>query len=157
MRGEAVTEFMEYLSGPDFIVGVLASGEIAYAQNTQPTEDVHVTVKVSVAKIISEAYLDLENVYKEIDEKGLPTVTTTQDGCFAGVVAGKWTARKLGTLTLKSGNTTVTYDGVNNRSFTLDSLKNPNSLTLKIGSTTVVYDGSSAKTFEIPDGSGVSY
>lgn len=37
------------------------------------------------------------------------------------------------------------------------ALKNPNALTVKIGNTTVTYDGSAAKTVEIADGSEVSY
>lgn len=37
------------------------------------------------------------------------------------------------------------------------ALKNPNALTVKIGDTSVTYDGSAAKTVEIADGSEVSY
>lgn len=37
------------------------------------------------------------------------------------------------------------------------ALKNPNTLTIKIGDTTVTYDGSEAKSVEIFDGSEVSY
>ena len=37
------------------------------------------------------------------------------------------------------------------------ALKNPHSLTIKIGNTTVTYDGSAAKTVEIADGTEVSY
>lgn len=37
------------------------------------------------------------------------------------------------------------------------ALKNPNALTIKIGDTTVTYDGSSAQTVEIADGTEVSY
>lgn len=37
------------------------------------------------------------------------------------------------------------------------ALKNPNALTIKIGDTTVTYDGSAAKTVTIADGSEVAY
>ena len=37
------------------------------------------------------------------------------------------------------------------------ALKNPNALTIKIGNTTVTYDGSAAKTVTIADGSEVAY
>lgn len=37
------------------------------------------------------------------------------------------------------------------------ALKNPNALTIKIGSTTVTYDGSEAQTVTIDDGTEVSY
>ena len=37
------------------------------------------------------------------------------------------------------------------------ALKNPNALTIKIGDTTVTYDGSAAKTVTIVDGSEVAY
>ena len=37
------------------------------------------------------------------------------------------------------------------------TLPNPNALTIKIGNTTVTYDGSAAKTVEIADGTEVAY
>lgn len=153
-------KFSEYLTGPDFTVGVLSSGETAYVQDSQPTEDVHVTVKVSVAKIIPEAYLDLKNVYLEIDKRGLPdlnTGTISNYGLTPYFSADGWSTHHPTTLTLNFGGQTTKYDTFTDRTLTVDSLKNPNALTLKLGSTTVVYDGSSAKTFEIPDGSEVSY
>lgn len=152
MGAGVTTNFLEYLTGPDFTVGVLSSGETAYVQDSQPTEDVHVTVKVSVVKIIPEAYLDLEKVHSEIDKRGLPdlnTETISNYGLTPYFSADGWSTHHPTTLTLNFGSQTVKYDTFTDRTLTVDSLKNPTSLTLKSGSTTVTYDGSAAKTFTL--------
>ena len=49
------------------------------------------------------------------------------------------------------------YNDLTNKPTIPTALPNPNALTIKIGNTTVTYDGSAAKTVEITDGSEVSY
>lgn len=75
--------------------------------------------------------------WKMVKINTLPDVNAEMNNKLLGVSNGKW--------------------GVVDTPTVPESLKNPNALTIKIGDTTVTYDGSSAQSIEIEDGSEVGY
>ena len=95
----------------------------------------------------TEAYV--QNYHDNTKQDIITDLATIRSGASKGATAVQPEAGKG----LFSGD----YDDLTNKPTIPTALPNPNALTIKIGDTTVTYDGSTAQTVTIADGTEVSY
>lgn len=113
---------------------------VAYASGEQINAKI-VNYPNVTAPAILPLYMNRDNIY----------FTFSGAGVLANGIAMTMTAMDY------NGTWTINLARLANFSEIPDYLPNPKALTVKVGNTTVTYDGSEAKTVEIADGSEVSY
>lgn len=86
----------------------------------------------------------------------MPSANTWIFSGSGALIAMGFSAQSL-TIAIVNGTVQASDTRLASKADIPTALKNPNALTVKIGDTSVTYDGSAAKTVEIADGSEESY